>query len=365
MKIGIFINTPAQVHFYKNIIKGLVDDGNEVYIVARDYGETFSLLKNFNILYFSYSSQHNSKIGKVLSLPDDMYKAYLYLKRKKVDIIIAGGTYNTITHLLHKPHIGFYDGEPMLFPVSYSLPFKLSALLDDVILTPESFRQNLGKKHLKIKSFKEMSYLHPKYFKINSDIYDLLGISASEDYVLLRFCAFDALHDVGINGFSNEQRIKLVKSIEKYAHVFISSETAVPNEIKDHLLRVPNSAIHQVIGNAKLVITDTGTMNTEAAILGIPSIRYITIGGKNDLGVFLELENKYRLMFTYNDPDKAIEKAIEIVQKPDLKIEWSYKREKLLAEKIDMNQFMIWFIENYPDSYIKIKSDPSIQNNFK
>ena len=30
MKIAVFVNTPAQVHFYKNIVAALEGDGNQV-----------------------------------------------------------------------------------------------------------------------------------------------------------------------------------------------------------------------------------------------------------------------------------------------------------------------------------------------
>ena len=44
MKIAVFVNTPAQVHFYKNIVAALEGDGNQVFILARDCGETIDLL---------------------------------------------------------------------------------------------------------------------------------------------------------------------------------------------------------------------------------------------------------------------------------------------------------------------------------
>jgi len=39
VKIAVFVNTPAQVHFYKNIVAALEGDGNQVFILARDCGE--------------------------------------------------------------------------------------------------------------------------------------------------------------------------------------------------------------------------------------------------------------------------------------------------------------------------------------
>ena len=39
----------------------------------------------------------------------------------------------------------------------------------------------------------------------------------------------------------------------------------------------------------------------------------------------------------------AIDKAVELIQEPDLKNKWKEKRDKLLADKIDATQFSGFF----------------------
>ena len=364
MKVGIIINTPAQAHFYKNIIQGLERDGHSVSVIARDYGETSSLLREYGIDYYTYSPHLESKAAKLASLPRDMISAYLYMREKKVDVIVGGGVYNLLTCILRKPHLDYCDGEPKLQGMYQSIQVKASMLYEDVMLTPAALRQELGRKQIRIDSFKEISYLSPVYYQPNGDIYGYLGIPPTRDYVLLRFSAFDSLHDVGVKGFSSEDRITLVKELEKYASVFISSENDVPDEIKDRILKAPKSRIHDIIAHARLLVTDTGTMNTEAAVLGIPSIRFSSIGGEKDLGVFVELERKYGLMYTFNDPKKAIDKALELIRKPDLKEEWNDKRMKLMANSLDIAKFFIWFIENYPESRLKARDSSAMRKSF-
>lgn len=91
-------------------------------------------------------------------------------------------------------------------------------------------------------------------------------------------------------------------------------------------------------------------MTTEAGVLGTPAIRCNSFVGENDMGNFIELEWKYGLIFNYNDIDKAMNKAIELLQKPCLKEEWKNKREQLLKDKIDVTAFMTQSIENYAES---------------
>jgi predicted glycosyltransferase len=351
MNIAIFINTPAQLHFYRNIYYELERRGHSVHLLSRNYGETKDLVEELGIPSYFYSSPPTSKIGKMFSLPFDVMRAAMYLRDKKIDLITGFGTYDAYTSfLLRKLCIVFTDSEPMVNNFSYAIQYKLFIPFVDAVITPSSFRQNLGKKHIRVNSFKELAYLHPNYYHPNADIFDLLGIAKNEEYVLLRFNAFDAVHDAGIKGFTDEDKIKLVNELEKYAKVFISSETGIPEEIKDRVARIPKSRIHDVLYYAKLLVTDTQTMTTEAALLRTPAIRCNKFIDKNDMGNFIELEKKYGLIFNYNNPKKAIEKAVELIQKPNLKEEWTKKSDIHLKDKTDVTAFMVKFIENYPES---------------
>ncbi len=366
MKVGIIIYTPAQVHFYKNIIKRLRNDGNEVYVLARGYGETLNLLNELQIPYYSFTKAPASKLGKALNLPLDVSRAYRYLHARGVEVVTGYGIINTLTsRLLGAIDIVYNDSEPIAAPPSYTMQVRIFKLLTNAIITPSSFRESLGRKQVKVDSFKEMAYLHPAYYQPNDNIYELLGINKSEPFTLLRFNAFDAVHDVGIKGFSSGDKIELVRELEKYGHVFISAEGAVPEEIKPNVLRIPKNRIHDVIYYAKLLVTDTQTMATEAALLGTPTIRCNSFVGPKDMGNFIELENTYGLMFNYNDTRKAINKALELVAIKDLDAIWQQKMNNLMSNSVDINDFMVWFIENYPESFRMVKKDPAMQYQFR
>lgn len=366
MRLGIFINTPAQFHFYRNIARGLEGRGHEIRLLFRQYGETGDLINElgYNATIFSYRA--NSKYGKILALPTDVVRAYRYLKDFKPDVVTGFGVYDAYTSLLLRSGcVVFNDSEPWVNPLSYSIQVKAYMPFVDVLLTPESFGDDLGKKHLRVASYKEMAYLHPNYYSPKNDILDMLDLSKGEDYVLLRFNAFDAVHDAGIKGFTSEDKVRLVRELEKHARVFISAEGRVPKELEKNLLPVPKSRIHDVIYYAKLLVTDTQTMATEAALLGTPVIRSNKFVGPNDMGNFIELEERFGLMFNIRNPREAIQKAIEMVQTEGLKREWAKRRKKLLEEKIDITSFMVWFLENYPQSLEEFRENPDIQYRFR
>ena len=365
MNIAIFVNTPAQVHFYKNIIEKLRSKNHSVYLLARDYGETIAVLKELNLDFFIYSKPPISKIGKIIQLPRNVLNAFFYLKNLKIDMITGFGIWESYTaFLLRIPCITFIDSEPMVNTLWYSLQFKFWIPFMDVLLTPESFRQHLGKKHLKINSFKEFSYLHPQYYKPNNDIFQLLGIKRDEKYALLRFNAFDAVHDSGITGFSIEDKVQLVKDLNKYVKVFISFEGKIAKEIQQFSLETPKNRIHDVLFYATLFVTDAQTMTTEGALLGTPVVRCNQFVGDRDMGNFIELENKFNLIFSFNQPKKAIEKSLDLIQKEGLKEEWARKKSRIYREKIDIASFFTWFLENYPSSSKEFQKNPNLQYNF-
>lgn len=114
-----------------------------------------------------------------------------------------------------------------------------------------------------------------------------------------------------------------------------------------------------------MLISDSQSMTMEAAMLGVPSIRFSDLAGR--IGVLEELENKYGLTFGIktSEPERLFQKIHELLGIPDLRQEWQRRREKMLSDKIDVTAFFVWFIENYPESYRIMKANPHYQYRFK
>ena len=356
MKIAVFVNTPAQVHFYKNIVAALEGDGNQVFILARDYGETIGLLNELEIPFSLFASAPDLKSGKSTSLPHDVVNAFRYLKGKKIDLTTGWGTYSTFTaRLLKVPDITFNDSECTTNAARYAM-LNLTYQFTDVFVTPSSFRQELGLKHLKVGSYKELAYLHPNYYAPDPSVFDLLGISRSHDYSVLRFNAFDCAHDFSVRGLTDADKIALVRELSAYGVVFILSESDVPDQIREHVLNVPNRRIHDVLYYASLFITETQTMATEAALLGTPTIRSNAFVGDCDVGACIELEREFQLLFNLTTAGEVAAKAVQLIQDPHAKEDWQKKRARLLEKKLDMVALMVSLIEGYPASVARLNA---------
>jgi hypothetical protein len=341
------INTAGQAYTWQPVIQDLLNKGFEIKILARDQGHTIKILQSFG-LEFSVFNVIGSRATRLLGFLKHLKIIYKLSNDFNPSMIIGFGVDAAILAVrLRKNCVVFIDDDPTL------IQNHLAGFLSNAVITPQCFKSNLGKKQIRIEGYKELAYLHPNYFKPDPAIFDELGINRSDKYVIVRFNAFAAVHDIGKRGFSNEDKITAVKQLGKYIRIFISSENNLPYDLEPYRLPIPPHRIHHVLSYAQLFLSDTGTMSTESAILGTPSI--ICLSNANKFGNFIELENRYGLLYAFNEPEKAIAKALELIQQPDLKEQWAKKREILLADKIDVTKFMVNFIENYPISFKKYK----------
>ena len=110
---------------------------------------------------------------------------------------------------------------------------------------------------------------------------------------------------------------------------------------------------------------DSQSMSVEAAMLGIPSLRYSSFAGK--ISVLEELEHVYNLTYgiKIGNESELILKLNWLLNTDDLNQEFQRRRQKMLADKIDVTGFLVWFIENYPQSVKTMKDNPDYQWNFK
>jgi hypothetical protein len=122
--------------------------------------------------------------------------------------------------------------------------------------------------------------------------------------------------------------------------------------------------MHDVLAYASLFFGESATMASESAVLGTPAI-YLDKHGRG----YTDEEEKFGLLFNYREsPDaqnRSIEKGVELLQESNLKQKMQENRKKFLQNKIDVTAFLIWFIENYPESFKILKVNPGYQLRFR
>tara|TARA_B100000963_G_scaffold354739_1_gene371751 strand:- start:596 stop:1606 length:1011 start_codon:yes stop_codon:yes gene_type:complete len=318
--------------------------GHTVNVIARDKEVTLRLLDFYKIPYVNRGKGANSLFGKFLDIITTDLKIFINALKFKPDYFISFGSMNMghISFLLNKPHFCFDDTEHNKLNHIMYMPFTKH------VITPYTFKKNMGKKHIKINAMMEFGSIHPNYFKPNKSIFEYLDLEMNEKYILLRFISWNAIHDRGQRGLSMSDKIDAINELSKFGKIFISSEDELPEKLNKYKINIPPEMMHDALYFSSLFYGESGTMAVEAALLGTPAVRISTLA--KHLGNFTELNEKYSLLYHYDCPKKGIDMALNILSDPESKINWVNKAKKFFKEKIDLNLFMLWFFENYPKS---------------
>ncbi len=359
MRILIDIGHPAHIHLFKNFAWRMQENGHKVLFTCRDRECILQLMKVYGFIYVNFGKHYSGILGKIFGLIKNEWQMLNTAIQFKPDLFFSHGS--TIaafaSFIVHKPHIALED----TFNMEQVKP---CMLFTKVVLTGDYPHPALGKKEIKYPGYHELAYLHPNVFTPDESVLEILGVKKGEKYAIVRFVAWQASHDIGHSGISNENKIKLVNTLSKHLRVFISSEAELPEELKKFQINVPAEQMHNALAYAHMYIGEGATMAEECSILGTPAIHVNPLTG----GLIEELE-QYEILYYFNnsldDQYKAINLASQIAQNNNIKREIILKRDKMLNDKIDVTKFLIWFINCYPLSTKIVKAHNFNYDKFK
>ena len=356
MRIVVDINHPAHVHFFKNFIWEMEEQGHQVVVTASQKDLAYTLLQKYGFTYIPLGCYGNSLFKKLMNLPLLDLKMYNVLKKMNPDILVGIGSIRAAhaSLLLKKPCVSFEDTEHATEQIRLYLPFATS------VCTPSCYRGDIGPKQIRYNGYHELAYLHPNRFTPDPAVLTELDLAEGDPFIIVRFVSWQASHDVGQHGIRD--KVGLVKALEQYGRVLITSEGALPEELRAYQIRVSPEKLHDLLYYATLYVGEGGTTASEAAVLGTHAIHISTTA--KYCGIFCDL-NRYGLLWTSESDEETIQKAIELLQDPNLKNVGQYKRSCLVDEKIDVTAFMVWFIENYPESVSLMQENSDFQYTFQ
>ncbi len=358
MKIVVDINHPAHVHYFKNFIRLMRDRGHQVLITVTGKDVAFELLDIYGYDYANLGKYGSSLLSKAVTLPLIDLRMFSAVRKFQPDIFLGFGSIRAahVAFLLRKPCILFDDTEHSTEQIRLFLPFC------SAVCTPSCFEADLGRKQVRFDGYIELAALHPNYFTPDPSVLREIGLSSDERFFIIRFVSWQASHDVGQHGISD--KIGLVKRLEKYGRVLLTSEGPLPEELEPYRIRVSPEKLHDLLYYATLYIGEGATTASEAAVLGTHAIYVNTLGA----GTLHEQEETYELVYNFSNPenmdDDVINKAMELLEDPETRRKGKTKRERLVQDKIDVTAFMIWFVENYPRSREEMEKDPECQDRF-
>ena len=333
MRVLIDIGHPGHVHLFKNLARLLIADGAEVLFTARQKEFETELLKSEGFSYVSFGKHYRKFSGKIWGLLKFDIRMFLEGLKFKPDLFLSHGSIYAAhaAFLLGKRHLSLEDSGNMEQIVLYR-PFT------DAILTPDVLPEELGPRQIRYRGYHEIAYLHPEFFHPDPAVYDWLGLGQGEPYAIIRLVSWNATHDVGHKGLSNEDKIELVRHIlDKDIRVFITSEAGLPPELQPFLIRIAPEKLHHALYYASLVVSEGATIASESGVVGTPAIYINTITRS-----YCQDQEKYGLVFNTSEADKVRALVDRILQTE--RQEYRRRREKLINEKINVTRFLYDFV---------------------
>jgi len=342
MRILVDITHPAHVHFFRNAIAELRKRGHSVAVTTRQKDVTIALLNNFNIPYTTLSKTGRGRISLFSEMLIRDARLWNFCRRFKPDILTAiSGVFAA--------HAGFFTGKPVVVwddTEIATMSHRITHPFVDAVYSPDCYKKSLGKKHHLYPGCHELAYLHPNRFTADAEVVKSIGIDLEEKYCIIRFVSWQAHHDIGQRGFADEQKLQFVKEIAGYARPYITSEAELPKEFKSYRLDIPVHQIHHVLAFAALCVGEGATMASESAVLGVPAVYVNTL----KLG-YIDMLEEYGLIKQTADTQEALRQSIDWLCDAEAKEKCIAAREKLLADKIDVTDFIVETIERVAEKH--------------
>jgi len=336
MRILIDILHPAHVHFFRNFHGEMRARGHEIYFTARDKDGSVELLRAFDLPHQVISRQM-SGAGLAVEMATRTSRLIRVMHSFKPDVLtgIMGPSIAAAGALRRVPAVVFYDTEfaeqtnRFVYPLAHS------------VCTPDCYQGKVNGRHLQYAGYHELAYLHPNRFQPDPAVLAEFGLSPGEPYSIVRFVSWQAVHDRRELGLSAKQKRHLIEVLQRRGRVLISSEAPLTADLADLALHGRVDRVHHLIAYASLMVGESATMSSEAAVLGVPAVFIATTGrGYTD-----DQEHRYGLVrhFTEDQYDMALSAIEQILAEPVTT--WREARQRLLADKIDVTAWMINYFE--------------------
>jgi hypothetical protein len=289
--LRVWVDCTAAAHplVLRPLIERFEARGDEVFVTAREYGQTLGILERLGIAYTAVGSHGGgSKLGKGMALVGRSAQLARVVWGRRPDLAIAHGSVDlaVVAVLFRIPSAQMQDYE--FAGVQRQVSFRVAkrVLMPDSIPVERLARLGAkGRKLFRYPGLKEEYYLAD--FEPHPAVLDELGLDREKVLLVVRpppeTSAYHARNDV--YGAVIE-RLAAEPSVQAVVIPRTESQGAAVRALGAANLIVPERAIdaQSLIAGADLVVSAGGTMNREAVALGTPVFTTFTgrMGGVDE-----------------------------------------------------------------------------------
>ena len=313
MKIWIDIVNAPHVRFFKSIISYLENEGEEVFITARRFGDVHRLLDLFNINYNLVGWHGVSLEEKLIRSTQRAYELSQIISREKPDVAVSKHSIELprITYGLKIPSVYILDNEHAIAANKLTLPLCERVILPAVIKPESVVRCGADPDYLlPYNGTSELTHLVD--FQYNPHIFDDLKLDLKKEKTILMRpepslasyldadCRTTVLSPI-VEALEDQANILVIPRFREQQQIFEDDDQIT-------LIKPPVDTF-SLMKACDLVIGAGGTMNREAALLGTPVISCYP-------GKLLSVDAYYiqkGLMKRSTHPDEIVDMAKELL----------------------------------------------------
>lgn len=270
-RIWIDLDNAPHVPFFRPLIRAFESRGHSVAVTIRDYGYTAGLCERAGIDY-RIIGRHpgGNPIRKVGSLAVRSLRLARWAKKSGVDIGLSHGSRGLVggAFLARIPCVTMFDYE--------HVSSTLFRMLSSKLLLPEALESIISGDGVRYYAgYKEEVYLGE--FEPDSESVASLPLPEDRTVVLIRPPATTAhYHDARSEALFQGVLGRISKAADLFGLIVPRTRAqgaeigkTLENSLNFHILEHPVSGLN-LIHQADLVVGGGGTMNREAALLGVP-----------------------------------------------------------------------------------------------
>jgi predicted glycosyltransferase len=289
--LRVWVDCTAAAHplVLRPIVNGLEAQGHEVFITAREYGQTLGILDRLGMPYTTVGKHGGaSRVGKLAALGGRSTRLAGVIWEQRPQLAIGHGSVDlaVVSYLFRIPSVQMQDYEFARLQRQVAFRVARKVLAPDSI--PVERLKRIGAKQSKLVRYpglKEEYYLAD--FEADPAVLGELGLDREKVLVVLRpppetseYHAPNDLYEVTLRrltGAADAQAVIIPRTAE---------QGAAARALGAANLIVPERAIdaQSLIAYADLVVSAGGTMNREAVALGTPVFTTFTgrMGGVDE-----------------------------------------------------------------------------------
>ena len=267
MNILFDINHPVDVNLFKNAINVIDQNDHKIILTYRPRGKLKKIIE-YELKKYSpirIGKHYRSFFKKIFGQLYRDFKMITFQKQHNIDLSVCFGPTNAIASCLNKiPYLDFEDD------FEYKIPFYHANIFSTRHIMPAYIKVN--KKNIyHYSGFKELAYLHPRYYKPN--IKKLIEYDLKPDeYVFIR-----EVSNVSLNyKKTNNHIFQIVDRIKtKNIKILISLEDdSLRAKLSSDciILKEPVDDIYSLMKYSRFTISAGDTMARESCLLGTPCI---------------------------------------------------------------------------------------------